>query len=94
MTEQIALSVTESIALSTSVSALKIIQKGSPELITAFQSGAFADSEQGMIIRAPKIGIPGIERVGTCLFLIQLEALEFEMRSIGIQVTNQMEVYQ
>jgi hypothetical protein len=95
MTKQIALSVIETIALSTSGSALRILQKGSPELLTAFQHGAFSESEQGVAIRAPEIDVSAIKKIGTCLFLIQLDALESEMRSLGIHVKNQRsEIYQ
>ena len=95
MTKQIALSVIETIALSTSDSALTILKKGSPELLTAFQSGAFAESEQGLTIRAPEVDLSVIKRVGTYLFLIQVDALEFEMRALGIQVEDKRSrVYQ
>jgi len=88
MARELILPVMATNRLSTFASTARILQGGSDDLLTAFVNGAFVESEQGLSIRAPEISIPAIERVGTCLVMMQLDALEHEIQSLGIRIQN------
>lgn len=81
-----ALSIIESFAFSTSAAALLILKNGSEDLLTAFKYGAFEESASGVTLRSPTVSIDDIEKIGTSLFLMQIDALVAEMESLGIKV--------
>lgn len=80
------LSCEETIAFSTSTNALRILKNGSADLLTAFQYGIFEESADGVVLRSPGVPISVIQEIGTELFLLQLDALEAEVKSLGINV--------
>jgi len=75
-----------SIAFATSGIAQKVLREGSNDLLTAFLYGAFEETAEGLVLRAPNVVLSIAQKVGPALFLLQLAGLEAEMRSLGISV--------
>lgn len=86
MVDGLRLTPLETMTLSTSVAARKILANGSDELLKAFKYGAFQESEDGFTLRSPSVSISTIQEVGAGFFLIQLDALEAEMRALGLPI--------
>jgi hypothetical protein len=80
--------VAETIAFSTSVAALNILQGGSDALLDAFSCGAFVESAEGITLRSPELSVSELEQIGALFFLMQVNALETEMQALGIQVAR------
>ena len=89
MAVKIGISFVETIAFSTSEAAVNILRNGSGDLLVAFSHGAFIEQKNGVQFRVPH-SIPSVlNEIGQYLFLLQLDALEQEVKSLGIQIVNE-----